>query len=274
MKLVTFLRDGQDHPGVVIDDLVYPITSHRDVKSTLLDLDGVVYDQSAPTALALATLRPPIANPGKIICVGLNYDEHRRETKRPEVQFPTLFIRWPDSQIGHGQPLLKPVETERFDYEGELAVVIGRPGRHIAVESALGHVAGYSCYNDGSVRDWQKHTSQFTPGKNFTASGSFGPWIVANTIRDPHNLTLKTRLNGETVQESGTDLMIFDIPTLINYISTFTELSTGDVIVSGTPGGVGDRRSPPLYMRPGDVVEIEISEIGTLTNTVELAVSK
>ncbi|MEZ0212515.1 MAG: fumarylacetoacetate hydrolase family protein [Xanthobacteraceae bacterium] len=271
MRLVTFLHDGRERPGIVIDDRIHEINSHRDIKSALSELDKVDYDRSIAVSLAEATLLPPVTNPGKIICVGLNYDDHRRETKRPEVPYPTLFIRWADSHVGHMQPLLKPAQSDRFDYEGELAVVIGKPGRHISKERALEHIAGYSCYNDGSVRDWQKHTSQFTPGKNFTASGAFGPWVVAKTIADPHKLTLTTRLNGVVVQESSTDLLIFDIPTLIAYISTFTNLSTGDVIVSGTPGGVGDRRDPPLYMRPGDVVDVEISNIGTLTNSVEQA---
>lgn len=271
MRLVTFLHDGRERPGIVIDDRIHEISSHSDVKSALSELDKIDHDRTTSIPIADATLLPPVTNPGKIICVGLNYDDHRRETKRPEMPYPTLFIRWPDSHVGHLQPLLKPAQSDRFDYEGELAVVIGKPGRHIPAERALDYVAGYSCYNDGSIRDWQKHTSQFTAGKNFPASGSFGPWLVAKTIKDPHKLTLTTRLNGAVVQKSDTDQLIFDIPTLIAYISTFTNLSTGDVIVSGTPGGVGDRREPPLYMRPGDVVEVEISDVGTLVNRVEQA---
>lgn len=271
MRLVTFREHGLDVPGLVIDDKVHRITSHPDIKSTLAAPDRVEYDRTRSVALGDVVLAPPIQNPGKIICIGLNYDEHRVETNRPDVRYPTVFIRWADSQVGHDQPMLKPAESERFDYEGELVVVIGKPGRHIPAERALEHVAGYSCYNDGSVRDWQKHTSQFAPGKNFPGTGAFGPWLVVGEIPDPHALTLTTRLNGEVLQNSGTDMLIFDIPTLIAYISTFTELSTGDVIVSGTPGGVGDRRDPPRYLRPGDTVEVEISGIGILRNSVELA---
>jgi 2-keto-4-pentenoate hydratase/2-oxohepta-3-ene-1,7-dioic acid hydratase in catechol pathway len=164
-----------------------------------------------------------------------------------------------------------PNESTELDYEGELAVVIGTGGRRIPVEKALDHVVGYSCYNDGSIRDWQRHTSQFTPGKNFPHTGSFGPWLVTtDEIPDPSSLTLTTRLNGEVMQYATTDMMIFTIPELINYISTFTSLEPGDVIVSGTPGGVGSRRDPPIFMQSGDRVEVEISSIGVLANPIEL----
>ncbi|APG95253.1 fumarylacetoacetate hydrolase family protein [Sinorhizobium americanum] len=271
MRLVTFRRQGSAQPGIVLGDDIHEISSHADVKAVLADLEGIKYKDVAATSIADADLLPPIANPAKIICVGLNYLDHRIETRRPETAFPTLFIRWPDTQVGHSQALVCPKEPSRFDYEGELAIVIGKGGRHIPADQAMSHVIGYSCYNDGSVRDWQKHTSQFTPGKNFIASAGFGPWLVIDEIADPNTLTLTTRLNGEVVQQSGLDLLIFSIPELIAYISTFTELSIGDVIVTGTPGGVGDRRDPPLYMKPGDIVEVEVTGVGTLVNSVVAA---
>lgn len=271
MRLITFRHTGTVRPGIVINDSVHEITNYPDVTSALGDLDRIEFDRGRSLSIEQVELLPPVANPGKVICVGLNYDDHRRETKRPEAAYPTLFTRWADTHVGHLQPLRKPAQSERFDYEGELAIVIGKPGRGIPAAEALGHIAGYACYNDGSVRDWQKHTSQFTPGKNFPATAGVGPWIVTNTISDPHQLTLTTRLNGVVVQQSGTDQMTFDIPALIAYISTFTELSTGDVVATGTPGGVGDRREPPLYLHPGDVVEVEISGVGTLINHVEQA---
>ncbi|APG86670.1 5-oxopent-3-ene-1,2,5-tricarboxylate decarboxylase (plasmid) [Sinorhizobium americanum CCGM7] len=271
MRLVTFRRQGSAQPGIVLGDDIHEISSHADVKAVLADLAGIKYKDVAATSIADADLLPPIANAAKIICVGLNYLDHRIETKRPETAFPTLFIRWPDTQVGHRQPLVCPKESSRFDYEGELAIVIGKGGRHIPADQAMSHVIGYSCYNDGSVRDWQKHTSQFTPGKNFIASAGFGPWLVIDEIADPNTLTLTTRLNGEVVQQSGLDLLIFSIPELIAYISTFTELSIGDVIVTGTPGGVGDRRDPPLYMKPGDIVEVDVTGVGTLVNPVVAA---
>jgi len=220
--------------------------------------------------LAKVQLLPPITNPGKIICVGLNYESHRKETGRPEVSFPTLFTRFANTQIGHEQPIWRPAESTSLDYEGELAVVIGQGGWKIPENSALDHVAGYACYNDVSVRDWQRHTSQFTPGKNFLHSGPFGPWLVTtDEIPDPSRLTLTTRLNGEVMQHATTDLLIFTIPVLINYISRFTRLEPGDVIVSGTPGGVGFKRDPQIFMKPGDLVEVEISDIGVLANPIE-----
>ena len=227
-------------------------------------------DSSPPDhALDEIAFAPVIPDPGKIICVGLNYRDHVAETGRTVTEKPALFARFPCSQVGHGQPLVKPAVSEEFDYEGELAVVIGKTGRHIPASRALEHVAGYSCYNEGSVRDWQRHTSQFLAGKTFAQSGSFGPWLItADEIPDPSKLTLQTRLNGTVVQNTSTDLLITGVPGLIAYISTICPLDAGDVIVTGTPGGVGLKRTPPLWMRPGDTVEVEISGIGTLRNPV------
>ena len=173
-------------------------------------------------------------------------------------------------QVGHGQPMIRPRASTEFDYEGELAVVIGKGGRHIAAADALKHVAGYACYNEGSIRDWQRHTSQFLAGKTFADTGAFGPWLVtSDEIPDPSKLTLETRVNGQVVQHTTTGLMITPVPQLIEYISTVLPLLPGDVIVSGTPGGVGAKRNPPLWLKPGDVTEVEISGIGILRNPVE-----
>lgn len=215
------------------------------------------------------TWLPVIPNPGKIVCVGLNYEEHRAETGRDKTENPALFLRVPESQLGHRQPMLRPRESTQLDFEAEIALVIGRPGRRISQKDSWSHIAGYSCYNDGSVRDWQRHTVQWTAGKNFAATGGFGPWMVtADEIPPGAKLTLSCRLNGERMQHADTDMMIFKFPKLIEYISAFTALAAGDVIVTGTPGGVGSRRTPPVWMKPGDTVEVEIDKVGTLVNTI------
>jgi 2-keto-4-pentenoate hydratase/2-oxohepta-3-ene-1,7-dioic acid hydratase in catechol pathway len=225
---------------------------------------------SAPLlAMDAVTLLPVIPDPSKIICCGLNYDEHRIESNNPERGYPTLFVRFADSQTAHGAPVEHPAETAKLDYEAELAVVIGRGGRRIARDAAWAHVAGYSCYNDVSVRDWQKHSLQMTPGKNFPTTGPFGPWLVTrDEIDDLDSLTIRSRLNGEVMQDAHLGDMIFGIPQLIEYISTFTPLSPGDVILTGTPGGVGLRRDPPVFMKPGDRIEVEIEKIGLLSNPI------
>lgn len=210
--------------------------------------------------------RPVIERPGKIFCVGMNYSEKRQEFGETS-RAPTLFVRFADSQTGHGCPILKPAITEEFDYEGELAVVIGRSGLRISPDDALDYVAGYSCYMDGSVRDWQ-HT-WFTAGKNWRQTGSFGPWLVTrDEIPDPHDLTIRTYLNGTMVQDDNTKSMIHKIPELIAHISSFSALSPGDVIITGSPGGVGKKRNPPLFLKEGDLVEVEIEKIGRLSNTI------
>jgi 2-keto-4-pentenoate hydratase/2-oxohepta-3-ene-1,7-dioic acid hydratase in catechol pathway len=215
------------------------------------------------------TLLPVIPNPEKILCVGLNYATHVAETGREQKEHPAIFHRWADSLIADGAPLVRPPESERFDYEGELAVIIGKPGRRIAPEDAWDHVAGYAVFNDGSVRDWQRHNIQFTPGKTWPGTGGFGPHFVpAAEVEDLASQRVQTRVNGELVQDQPISDMIWDIPTVIAYCSTFTDLKPGDVIASGTPGGVGDKRKPPLYLKAGDTVEVSIGVIGTLTNPV------
>ena len=215
------------------------------------------------------TWLPVIPNPDKIVCVGLNYEEHRAETGRDKTENPALFLRVAESQVGHRQPLLRPRESTHLDFEAEIALIIGKAGRRISQQRAWDHIAGYSCYNDGSVRDWQRHTVQWTAGKNFARTGAFGPWMVtADDIAPNTVLTLSCRLNGQQMQHATTEMMIFKMPRLIEYISTFTTLVPGDVIVTGTPGGVGARRNPPLWMKPGDSVEVEIDKVGVLVNTI------
>jgi 2-keto-4-pentenoate hydratase/2-oxohepta-3-ene-1,7-dioic acid hydratase in catechol pathway len=225
--------------------------------------------RAARHPLAAITWLPVIPDPDKILCIGLNYETHRKETGRSEVENPTVFGRFANSQTGHLANIIRPRLSAALDFEGELAVIIGRPGRYISRADAWGHIAGYACYNEGSVRDYQRHTHQFTPGKNFPQTGAFGPWMVTpDEAGDLGPLRLRTRLNGEVVQEATISQMIFDIPRQIEYCSTFTRLEPGDVIVTGTPGGVGSRRTPPLWMKPGDVVEVEIDHIGLLRNGI------
>lgn len=279
MKVTSFRTAGRESYGVVRDGGIvdvgatlgdaYPTLRDAIAGAALSDVEKAAAGKSADLALDDVTLLPPIPNPDKIILVGLNYALHIQETGRSDSDYPALFTRFANTQVGHNQPLVRPRESEMFDYEGELAFVVGKGGRRIPKAAAYEHIAGYACYNDGSVRDWQRHTHQFTPGKNFPATGGFGPWLATrDEVPDPAKMTLVTRLNGEEMQRAGVDLLIFDIPFLVNYISTFTDLVPGDVISTGTPGGVGFRRDPPVFMTPGDTVEIDIDGIGTLVNPI------
>ena len=206
----------------------------------------------------------------RIFCAAVNYAAHRDEMGRGETgPHPMLFLRTPQSLVRAGEAIVKPRHSEKLDFEGELALVIGTPGRHIPREKALSHVSGWTPFLDGSVRDWQRHTAQFTPGKNFDGSGSIGPDLTpAAAFGDYRTHTLSTRVNGETVQQTPIDLMLHDVETLIAYISAFTELRTGDIIATGTCGGVGEKRQPPLWLQPGDVVEVEVSGLQVLRNPV------
>lgn len=278
MKLAAFSHAGVISYGLVEGENVYDIGAvlhdhYVDLQALVIagNFAAALQSKASAERLALKALQllPPIARPGKIFCIGHNYETHRREMQRDPTLFPATFFRFADTQVGHGQPVVIPRISTAVDYEGELAVVIGKGGRYIPRNDALAHVAGYACYNDVSVRDWQKHTSQFGPGKNFPSTGPFGPWLVtADEIPDPQNLELTTRLNGQVMQQSSTGLMIFPVDELIAYLSSFTLLSPGDVIVSGTPGGVGVRREPPIFMKAGDISEVEISSIGVLRNTM------
>jgi 2-keto-4-pentenoate hydratase/2-oxohepta-3-ene-1,7-dioic acid hydratase in catechol pathway len=278
MKLLSFRNGGKETYGVVSGDGVIDLgkrlgATYPDLK-TLLAKGGLDEAKKAATGAADAPLSaieflPVIPNPGKIICVGLNYKAHREETGRQPSDNPALFIRFADSQTAHKQPLVKPKASNMLDFEGELAVIIGKKARHVKEEDAFSIVAGYSCYNDGSVRDWQNHTHQWAPGKNFPKTGGFGPWMVTkDEIPNVDELTLTTRLNGQVVQQTGIDLMLFPIPVVIAYVTTFTELNPGDVISTGTPGGVGFKRTPQLFMKAGDKVEVDISKIGILENPI------
>lgn len=279
MRLMSFSVDGKPSFGVVCASGVIDagvrlgqrFANLRDAiaNDALPDLDSLGQQQSADYAFDDVVFEPVIPVSDKVICVGINYRPHIEETGRDAPEHPLLFTRFASSQTGHERELVAPSLSHRFDYEGELAVIIGQAGRHIPAAAALGHVAGYACFNDGSVRDYQRHSSQFTAGKNFTGSGSFGPWMVtADEIGDPASLSLHTRLNGDVMQSASVAELVFDVPTLIAYISSFCALIPGDVIVTGTPGGVGYVRKPPVYMKAGDTVEVEISAIGVLRNHI------
>lgn len=280
MKLVSYENASGTSWGIlkgdhVLDGVALTKGTFPTLKSVLkADALNEIARQAAERAghlkLTELNLLPVIPDPGKIICVGLNYEEHRIESKREPTSEPTLFLRTTTSQAGHGQALICPPESIEFDYEGEIAIVIGKGGRRIAQDDAWNHIAGYAPYNDGSIRDWQRHTSQFTAGKNFDKTGGFGPYLTTrDEIADGQELTLITRLNGEVMQQATTEQMIFGIPRLLRYISTFTTLEPGDVIVTGTPGGVGVKRDPPVFMRRGDRVEVEITGVATLSNPIE-----
>lgn len=215
------------------------------------------------------TLLPPVTDPGKILCVGLNYEQHEQEMRRERPEQPTVFTRFADTFVGTGSPLIAPAASETFDYEGELAVVIGGTARRIDPARAHRVIAGYTLINDGSIRAYQRHSTQWTPGKNFPATGSMGPWLVTpDEIADFDAETLTTRLNGEIVQKAPLRDLIWSVSELIAYISEWTELRPGDIIATGTPGGVGMARDPQLWMKPGDTVDVSIPAIGRLTNTV------
>jgi 2-keto-4-pentenoate hydratase/2-oxohepta-3-ene-1,7-dioic acid hydratase in catechol pathway len=274
MRLATILHDGKQRWGVVDGQALWPLDHvWPDLRTALgAGLDAIraaLVEVSDALPLEESRLLPPIPNPEKILAIGVNYRSHREETGREAASYPAVFVRFPDAQVGDGAAIVKPFLSDKFDFEAELAVVIGRAGRHIAAADALDHVAGYACFADNAVRDFQRHTTQATPGKNFDRSGAFGPWLVtADEIGDPALLELVGRLNGQEVQRSSVGLLIFSVPELIAYISSFTTLKPGDVIATGTPAGVGMKRDPPLFMKAGDVFQVEISGIGTLTTPV------
>lgn len=278
MRFATFQIKGAPSWGLIAGEEAVDLAAvlrgrYPDLKSAIaagaLDEAAAAAADAPRHRLTAITWLPVLPNPDKILCVGLNYEMHRKETGRAEVENPTIFTRFANSQIGHGADIVRPRLSHELDFEGELAVIIGKPGRHIAREDAFGHVAGYACYNDGSVRDFQRHTHQFTPGKNFPGTGAFGPWMMTpDELGELGPQRLQTRVNGQVVQDATFDQMIFDIPRIIEYCSAFTRLEPGDVIATGTPGGVGAKRNPPLWLKPGDTVEVEIDGLGTLRNGV------
>ena len=244
-----------------LPDLLAVITA--DAHSRLNDADGDTF------ALSDVKMLPTIPRPDKILCIGLNYMGHIRETGRDVPAYPTIFTRYPSTVVGHGQPLVRSKLSDNFDFEGEFAVVIGKPGHHISKDTAMSHVAGYTCFNDGSIRDYQRHTTQFWAGKNFRHSGAMGPWMVTpDELGDPTAPRMVTRLNNEIMQDTSVGDLAFSIADLIVYLSSILELSPGDIIATGTPSGVGLFRDPKVFMKPGDVVEVEIEGIGTLSNPV------
>ncbi|MCI4646391.1 MAG: fumarylacetoacetate hydrolase family protein [Hyphomonadaceae bacterium] len=276
MKFISYSVGGVDSFGVVVDGGVIDLKARSgaaNLKALIADglegVAGMIEGAKPDHALADVIYLPVITDPGKIICVGLNYEEHRIETGRAKADHPTIFTRFADTQVGHMQSIIKPGFSDMVDYEGELALVISKGGRFISEADALGHVAGFACYNDATVRDFQRHTTQFTPGKNFPCTGGFGPFLVTPDEVGPlGEQRIQTRLNGQVVQDAHLDQMIFPVTRLIAYTSTWTNLSPGDVIVTGTPGGVGMKRNPPLYMKAGDEIVIEIEKVGKLVNTV------
>jgi 2-keto-4-pentenoate hydratase/2-oxohepta-3-ene-1,7-dioic acid hydratase in catechol pathway len=276
MKLLSYNHNGKASYGIltsrgIVDLGRQRLGSEAPTLKALLTAQGLARaalfaDDQPDFDLNAIDLLPVIPDPTNIVCVGINYEDHRAETGRPVAAHPTIFLRIADSLQAHGKPLLIPRESDQFDYEGELAVVIGRPGRRISEADAWNYVAGISCFNDGSVRDWQYHTSQFSPGKNFPLTGSFGPMLVTTEELPNRAMRLETRLNGQVMQSADTSQMMFPVPHLIAYISAFMSLRAGDVIVTGTPGGVGAKRNPPVWMRDGDLVEVEIEGVGLLSN--------
>lgn len=277
MRWLTYASAGSESFGFINgNDEVVDIRAQSDFASlreaiaadALADLANA-HASTSGTPLADITYLPPIPQPDKILCAGVNYKAHMEETGREATANPTIFVRFGNAQIGHEAPMIKPPESERLDFEGEIALIIGKAGRRISTADAMSHVAGFSCYNDGSVRDYQRHTTQFTPGKNFVGTGGFGPWMITrDDVPNLADMEVTTRLNGEVMQNAKAELLIFGFEELISYCSTFTELVPGDVIVTGTPGGVGAARTPPVFMVEGDVIEIEVKPIGTLRNKV------
>lgn len=277
MRWLTFSVDGNESFGFIADDGQVVDVGARGGAATLKEaitassLSESGKQSSSDTCWSLEQIeyKPPITNPDKILCVGLNYRDHQEETGHGGEDNPTIFVRFAQAQVGHQQPLVRPVESRAFDYEGEIALIIGEGGRRIAKDDWLKHVAGFSCYNDGSIRDYQRHTSQFTPGKNFTGTGGFGPWLMTpDEIGDPNEMELTTRLNGEVMQNAKAAQLVFGFGELVAYCSTFTDLVPGDLIVTGTPGGVGAARNPPVFMDEGDLLEVTVEPIGTLRHSV------
>lgn len=281
MRWLSFLRDGNETFGYVVvasdgSEGVVDAGSRSEFVSlreaiaadALTHLSSSCGDQ-VDVPLADIDYLPTITDPAKIMCVGLNYKAHQEETGRGGEGYPTIFVRFADAQMGHNAPMIQPLESTSLDFEGEIALIIGKAGRRIKPADAMSHVAGFSIYNDGSVRDYQRQTSQFTPGKNFASTGGFGPWMMTtDEIGDLDAMEITTRLNGEVMQHATADLLVHGFAEILEYCSTFVELKPGDVLVTGTPGGVGAARKPPVFMGEGDLIEVEVKPIGTLSNPV------
>jgi len=273
VRLASFTRAGSPGFGVVTEEGIRDLsgTGHASLRAALVaSLDFQSAAASAPL-VPVESVRwlPPTWDSDRNVMVGLNYRTHIEEMGREFPPHPMLFIRWSDSFVGSGSAIVRPTVSRRFDFEGEFAVVIGRGGRHIPESEAMAHVAGFTCVNDGTMRDFQRHTTQYFPGKSFWHSGSAGPWLVTPDETGPYRLLgIETRLNGEVMQQARLDDLVFDVERLIAYVSTIITLQPGDLISTGTTGGVGDARDPQVYLQPGDVVEVTVDRIGTLRNTV------
>ena len=262
--------DGSGWHGLTENESGFPGTL-PDLIARGADLLRTGKDLLPQQAIDLNAVRilPPVPKPPKIICVGLNYDDHLEESGLKKPVYPEIFARFATSLIAHGEPIRRPPESSALDYEAELAVVIGRRGRRIGPDHALDYVAGYSLFNDATIRDFQLRTPQWTMGKNFDATGAFGPWLVTPDAAGACGLRIQGRLNGLVMQDARTEQLIFGVAALIELISVAMSLEPGDVIITGTPGGVGAARKPPVYMRPGDVFEVEIEGMGVLKNSVQ-----
>ncbi|MGH6769553.1 MAG: fumarylacetoacetate hydrolase family protein [Xanthobacteraceae bacterium] len=277
MKLASYIADGKPCYGVVSGDGVITMNERFGGHAASLReaLAGNLLPQikeaaahgQADRKLSEIKFLPAIPNPEKILCVGINYKSHAAEHGAEAPKLPNIFTRFVNTLVAHDGEMLRPKVSTSFDFEGELALVIGKGGRHIKAADALSHVAGYTCFCDGSVRDFTKYS--LVASKNFLGTGPLGPWIVtADEIPDPTKLTLVTRLNGREMQRSGTDMLIHSIPAIIEFCSVFTPLSPGDIIATGTPDGIGAKQNPPVWMKAGDTLEVEISGIGTLRNRI------
>ena len=280
MNFISFLNNNEERFGIVLNNKVTDLTGQINNIKSLKELiqfncleEGRSYAKNNPGDIDINSIKllPVIPNPSKIICVGLNYHEHVKETEKTIADNPVTFQRFNDSQVAHMENMIIPKASDNLDFEGEMALIMKDSESHLSEDDALKYIAGYSCYNDGSVRDWQRHTkSTFGMGKNFKKTGSFGPHMVlTQDIDDYKQLTIKTYLNGEVMQSASLSQLIFDLPFLISYVSKALPWRAGDVLVTGTPGGVGFKRNPPIYLKEGDKVDITISEIGTLSNTLQ-----
>ena len=280
MNFISFLNNNEERFGIVFNNKVTDLTGKINNIKSLKELiqfncleEGRSYAKNNPGDIDINSIKllPVIPNPSKIICVGLNYHEHVKETEKTIADNPVTFQRFNDSQVAHMENMIIPKASNNLDFEGEMALIMKDSESHLSEDDALKYIAGYSCYNDGSVRDWQRHTkSTFGMGKNFKKTGSFGPHMVlAQDIHDYKQLTIKTYLNGEVMKSASLSQLIFDLPFLISYVSKALPWRAGDVLVTGTPGGVGFKRKPPIFMKDGDQVEVEISEIGILSNIIK-----
>lgn len=280
MKLLSYVHKGTagygalKEPGLLVDltRRLPGVSGLRDLleQGRLAEAAEIVEKSEAVVAFDSVRLLPVIPNPSKIICIGINYVAHAKEAGRKVGDYPVIFHRFAESLAAHDEPLLCPAAAEQFDYEGELAVIIGKGGSHIDRKDAMSHVAGYSCFNDASARDWQFHTHQYGMGKNFRRTGGFGPWMVtADEIEDYRTIELRTELNGQVMQKGKLDQLAFDVPAIISYVSKAMPWVPGDVISTGTPSGVGFKREPPVLLKPGDSIDIHVSRVGVLHNGVE-----